>query len=443
MKFTNTLSGQKEHFTPRHDKKVTMYVCGITPYDYAHVGHGRCYITFDLVYRLLNFLGYSVTYCRNYTDIDDKILVRAAQQLGSAKQYHEITKTFINAYQEDIAKLNCITPQIEPRVTQSIDMIIDFIAKLVEMGKAYVVDGDVYYDVSTFPSYGKLSKQKLDELRAGARVDVREDKRSPLDFALWKKETDGEFWKSPWGYGRPGWHIECSAMAGHYLGEQIDIHAGGADLIFPHHENEIAQSEGRFEKQFARYWLHNGFVMINKEKMSKSLNNFFTLRDVFAQFDSMVIRFYILNHHYRAPLDFSFDDIIAIQKSYQRLCKFFDLVETKELSSEQLQKSATVARMLEFLTDDFNTSGMWGVVFESLPLLQTNKDEARAVKTLLINVLGLTLKPLAEAEVTITPEMQQLLDDREQARKAKDWKQADAIRDQLAALGYSVKDKKL
>ncbi|MCL5874890.1 MAG: cysteine--tRNA ligase [Candidatus Dependentiae bacterium] len=443
MKLTNTMSGQKEHFEPRHDKKVTMYVCGITPYDYAHVGHGRCYITFDLVYRLLNFLGYSVTYCRNYTDIDDKILVRAAQQLGSAKQYHEITKTYINAFKEDIEKLNCISPSIEPRVTDSIDLIIEFIEKLIEAGKAYVVNGDVYYDVSTFPSYGKLSKQKLDELRAGARVDVREAKKGPLDFALWKKETDGEFWKSPWGYGRPGWHIECSAMAGHYLGEQIDIHAGGADLIFPHHENEIAQSEGRFEKQFARYWLHNGFVMINKEKMSKSLNNFFTLRDVFAQFDPMVIRFYILNHHYRAPLDFSFDDITAIQKSYQRLCKFFAQVEDKAVSTELLQKSATVERMLKFLTDDLNTSGMWGVVFESLPLLQNNQEEAQAVKAVLKQILGLSLQPLQETETNITAEIQQLIEEREQARKAKDWARADIIRDQLAALGYSVKDKKL
>ncbi len=441
MKITNTLSGQKEILQTYTDKQVKMYVCGITPYDYAHVGHGRCYVTFDLLGRVLKSIGYSVTYCRNYTDIDDKILSRAAAQLGSAAQYHEITKTFIAAFQEDMQKLNCIAPHIEPRVTDNIDIILTFISKLVDAGKAYVVNGDVYYDVSTFPSYGKLSKQKLNELRVGARVDVREDKKSPLDFALWKKETDGEFWKSPWGYGRPGWHIECSAMAAHYLGEQIDIHAGGADLIFPHHENEIAQSEGLFEKQFAKYWVHNGFVMINKEKMSKSLNNFFTLRDVFAQFDPMVVRFYILNHHYRSPLDFSFDDLAALQKSYQRLCKFFVSVGS---APEQLKHgSAVVAQMLDFLRDDLNTSGMWGVLFDSLPLLQKDAHEAAAVKEFLHNTLGLALLPLPEKEVAITPEIEKLLAEREQARVAKDWARADALRDQLAALGYAPKDKKI
>ena len=441
MKIINTLSGQKEILHTQRDKEVKMYVCGITPYDYAHVGHGRCYVTFDLLFRVLNSIGYSVTYCRNYTDIDDKILMRAAEQLGSAAQYAEITKTFITAFKEDLRNLNCISPSIEPRVTDSIDIILTFISKLIDAGKAYVVNGDVYYDVSTFPSYGKLSKQKLNELRSGARVDVREEKKSPLDFALWKNETDGVSWKSPWGYGRPGWHIECSAMAAHYLGEQIDIHAGGADLIFPHHENEIAQSEGLFEKQFAKYWMHNGFVMINKEKMSKSLNNFFTLRDVFARFDPMVVRFYILNHHYRSPLDFSFDDLTSIQKSYQRLCKFFATVDA---ALEGVAKESTVvAQMLDFLRDDLNTSGMWGVLFDSLPLLQKDKNEAAAVKEFLHNTLGLTLLPLPEKEVVITPEIQQLLDERQQARAAKDWARSDTLRDQLAALGYEVKDKKV
>lgn len=443
MEIINTLSGQKEHFKSRLDRQVSMYVCGITPYDYAHIGHGRCYTVFDLLYRLLTFLDYKVAYCRNYTDIDDKILSRAAKQLGSSSQYAEITKTFIAAFKDDLRQLNCISPTIEPHVTENMDVIITFIQRLVDAGKAYVVDGDVYYDIATFPEYGKLSKQKLNELQAGARVDIRVDKKNPLDFALWKKESDGEFWKSPWGYGRPGWHIECSALAARYLGEQIDIHAGGADLIFPHHENEIAQSEGLFNKQFAKYWMHNGFVMINKEKMSKSLNNFFTLRDVFQQFDPMVLRFYILNHHYRSPLDFSFDDLKSLQKSYQRLCKFFASVDQSAVSVEQMKKSETVYRMLEFLTDDLNTPGMWGVVFESLPLLQENKDECAIVKCFLFQVMGLTLEPLPEKEMVVTSEIERLLQEREQARKAKDWVRADAIRDQLHALGYAVKDKKL
>jgi len=441
MKVTNTLTSAKEHFAELTPGKVSMYVCGITPYDFAHVGHGRCYITFDVLYRLLNFKGYEVTYCRNFTDIDDKLLVRAAEKLGTAARYREIAETFITAYTEDMQRLNCLSPSIQPRVTESIPQIIAFVEGLVRQGKAYVVDGSVYYDISTFSSYGKLSKQKLDELMAGARVDVREGKRSPLDFALWKKEDDGEFWKSPWGYGRPGWHIECSAMAATHLGEQIDIHAGGADLIFPHHENEIAQTEGLTGKQFARYWVHNGFVMVNKEKMSKSLGNFFTLRDIFKEFEPRIIRFYIVSHHYRAPLEFSRDDIKSLEKSYQRLSRFFSTVDADDCSDEEMKRSEVVRAMLAFLEDDMNTPGMWGVVFESLPLLQKNPAEARAVKAFIQRIVGLVLEPLSE-EVEITPEIQRLLDEREAARLAKDWAKADMLRDQLAALGYKPKDKK-
>lgn len=442
MKLTNTLSGHKEIFKPLHGNTVNMYVCGITPYDYAHVGHGRCYTTFDVLYRLLNFLDYDVTYCRNYTDIDDKILVRAAQTYGNAHKYTDITDLFIRAFNSDLEKLNCLKPAIEPRVTQSIELIITFIEGLIAKGTAYVVGGDVYYDIATFPTYGKLSKQKLDELHAGARVDVREGKKSPLDFALWKEETDGVSWKSPWGLGRPGWHIECSAMASKHLAEQIDIHAGGADLIFPHHENEIAQSEGLSEKQFSKYWVHNGFVMVNKEKMSKSLNNFFTLKDVFAQFDPMVIRFYILNHHYRSPMDFSFDDIAATQKSYQRLCRLFHDAARCVVDKATMLQSPIVAKMLEFLEDDMNTSGLFGVVFESLPQLQQDDTERRRVASFLVSVMGLRLEPLPEKEVEITPEIERLIKEREEARAAKEWKRADAIRDQLLALGYNVTDKK-
>src|SRR3989304_813986 len=323
IKITNTLSGTKEAFKSREPGKVRLYVCGVTPYDNAHIGHGRVYVTFDMLYRLLHYLDYEVTYCRNFTDIDDKLLNKAEAAFGDRLRYKEIADSYIKSYTEDMRKLNTLPPDYEPRVTENIDAIIAFIQGLIGARKAYVANGDVYFHIQAFPDYGKLSKQKLDELRAGARVEVSELKKDPLDFALWKSEPEGQFWKSPWGYGRPGWHIECSALAATYLGKHIDIHAGGMDLIFPHHENEIAQSEGRYGAPFSKYWMHNAFVRVDKEKMSKSLGNFFTLQDVFKNIDPMVIRYYYITHHYRAPLDFSFDDIAAVQKSYQRLCKLF------------------------------------------------------------------------------------------------------------------------
>ena len=263
---------------------------------------------------------------RNFTDIDDKLLNRAAKQLGDKHKYREIASFFINTYHADMVALNCVSPSVEPRVTDHIPEIIAFIEGLVRAGYAYAVSGDVYFQVRKFAPYGALSKRNLDDLCVGARVEVNDKKRDPLDFALWKGEPEGEFWPSPWGYGRPGWHIECSALADNYLSDQIDIHAGGLDLVFPHHENEIAQSEGLHQKQFARYWVHNGFVNIGKEKMSKSLGNFFTLDDVFQQINPMVVRFYYLTHHYRAPLEFSFDTVFALKKTYQRLVSVFGAV---------------------------------------------------------------------------------------------------------------------
>ena len=268
LRITNTLTGKREDFKPLVPGKATMYVCGITPYDRTHIGHGRAYVVFDVLYRLLRFLGYNVSYCRNFTDIDDKLLNKAQEQFGDRHRYKEIADQFIAQYHDDMQALNCCSPDYEPRVTENISIIISFIESLIEQGYAYQANGDVYFSIAKFPAYGKLSKQKIEELRAGARVDVREKKEDPLDFALWKSEPDGEFWQSPWGYGRPGWHIECSALANEYLGEQIDMHGGGLDLIFPHHENEIAQSESRNQASFATYWLHNGLVNIEKEKMS-------------------------------------------------------------------------------------------------------------------------------------------------------------------------------
>ncbi len=445
MKITllNTLSNKKESFQPLEPPAVTFYVCGITPYDYSHVGHGRVYVTFDVLYRLLSFLNFKVRYCRNFTDIDDKIITRAQKELGDPNRFREISEKYIQAFHEDFRALNCLPPLYEPRVTQTIPEIIAFVQGLIAAGKAYAVDGDVYFEICKFPTYGKLSKHKLDDLVAGARVEVNEKKKNPLDFALWKHaEADEPSWDSPWGAGRPGWHIECSAMAQKFLGKTIDIHAGGQDLIFPHHENEIAQSEGLNNIQFVRYWLHNGFVRVNQEKMSKSLGNFFTLRDLFAQFDPMVIRFFLLNHHYRAPIDFSFEDLQMMHKTYQRLCRIFAL-ECKTVSDERIKESPTVQKMLEFLCDDLNTPGMWGVLFEALPQVQKDSEELCLVKTFIQHVLGLTLIPLPEKEVQITPEMTQLIKERDAARAAKDWKKSDELRQKLRELGYEVQDNKV
>ena len=439
LSLKNTLTGEKTVFAPLREGRVSMYVCGITPYDFAHVGHGRCYVTFDVVYRLLKTLGYNVTYARNFTDIDDKLLVRAEKEFGDQMRYLEVAQRFIDAYHEDMKRLACCNPQYEPRVTQVIPEIITFIEGLIKKGHAYESNGSVYFAVNTFCDYCKLSKRDIHDLQAGARVEVNDEKRNPLDFALWKAEAEGHFWNSPWGYGRPGWHIECSVMAEKYLGSQIDIHGGGMDLIFPHHENEVAQSEALHGHEFARFWLHNAFVRIDKEKMSKSLGNFFTLRQVFEKYDPMVVRFMILNHHYRSPLDFSFDDLDVAQKTYQRLCKLFHATPA---AHNLAMDNQLVKNMMAFLCDDLNTPGMFGVLFENWDLLQKDESSRAAVKALLVDVLGLALIPLPEKTIEVTPEMQDLIVQREQARKEKNWKLSDELRDKLKQLGYEVHDGK-
>ncbi|HRN78604.1 MAG TPA: cysteine--tRNA ligase [Candidatus Dependentiae bacterium] len=442
LKVTNTLTGKKEKFVPIHPDKVLMYVCGITPYDRAHIGHGRCYTSFDVLYRLLTFLGYQVKYVRNFTDIDDKLLKRAEQQLGDKFRYQEIANTFIKSYHDDMFALDTVKPHTEPRVTQNIDLIIDFIQGLIDKGHAYVAaNGDVYFDVRSFKEYGKLSKRNIDELRAGARVDVKEEKKDPLDFALWKSEPEGQFWKSPWGYGRPGWHIECSALASYYLGDHIDIHAGGLDLVFPHHENEIAQSESLHGAPFARYWMHNGFVNMGVEKMSKSLGNIVALDDLLQKVDPMVVRYYYLSHHYRAPMEFSFELVQQAQKSYQKLITAFENIDAAG-DYATMRTMPIVSKMLDFLCDDLNTPGMFGVIFEHLSDLKEDDQQAAATKLLLQQVLGLTLVPLTQKVVEITPEIQKLLDEREAARSTKNWDRADQIRDQLQKLGVVVQDRK-
>ncbi len=433
----NTLTGKKETVS---DEKVTFYACGVTPYDYAHVGHGRCYVLFDVLYRFLKSQNKEVIYCRNFTDIDDKLLDRAQEQFGDKFRYKELADKFITAYLEDMESLNCLFPDHQPRATEVIDDIIKFIEGLIEKGHAYQVDGDVYFSVKSFDGYGQLSKRNLDDLQAGARVQVNDKKRDPLDFALWKGEKEGTFWKSPWGFGRPGWHIECSAMANKFLGDTISLHSGGMDLIFPHHENERAQSEALTGKPFCKNWMHVAFVQVDKEKMSKSLGNFFTLRDVFEKFDPMVVRFYILKHHYRTPLDFSYQELEAAEKAYRKLCKAFDHKKcAANLSAECSIENPVLCKMIDFLQDDLNTVGAIGVVFEYLDNLG---DQLCVVKSFLQNVLGLSLEPLPEKVVPITPEIQELIDKRNEARKAKDWATADKLRDQLIDLGVEIQDKK-
>lgn len=442
IKLTNTLTKTKIPLQMQGDLPVSLYVCGITPYDFAHIGHGRVYVTFDVLVRLLRFLGKKVTYVRNVTDIDDKLLNKA-QATGDRMAYKQIADHFTQAFQDDMTKLGCLVPSAQPQVTECIPEIIDFIKGLVAKNHAYVIDQDVYFDVLSFPSYGKLSGRKLDDLLAGARVDVDERKKNPADFVLWKGNKEGQFWQSPWGYGRPGWHIECSVMAKKFLGTTIDIHGGGMDLIFPHHENEIAQSEALHEQPFATLWMHNAFVNINKEKMSKSLGNIVALKAIFEKHDPMVLRFYYLQHHYKTPIDYSDQDIDAATTAYKRLVHTFQGVQTMESATVIETIDERIQAMLTALADDLNTTKFLGLVFEHLSECRQNAQFAGSVKTLITQILGLSLQPIAEQLVDITPEIMELVEQRERARKDKNWTLADQIRDELAKHGYSAKDKKL
>ena len=439
---TNSLTGKKEPFKPISSDQVNLYVCGITPYDFSHIGHGRCYVVFDMVYRYLLFLGFNVKYCRNFTDIDDKLLHKAEVEFGDASRYEEIASRYIDAYHEDMNSLNCVSPDKEPRVTQTIPQIIDFVQGLIDKGSAYELDDSVYFRVRSFEGYGKLSKQDIDDLRAGARIGVDDKKEDPLDFAVWKSDDPSVSYESPWGFGRPGWHIECSAMSRDYFNGTVDIHGGGMDLMFPHHENEIAQSESLHPEPFVKYWMHNAFVRINKEKMSKSLNNFFTLKDILKDFDPMVLRFYFIKHYYRGPLDFSLEDLQVAEKTYKRLVTYFTGVDVVT-NLDEIRNNKTVQAMSDCLADDFNTSALFGVLFESLDGLQGDDQAKIAVKSFIVNVIGLMLAPLIEKVIKITPEIQALLDARKQARLDKNWKLSDEIRDQLNDLGFEVQDKKL
>lgn len=449
----NTLTRKKEAFVPLEEGKVKMYVCGPTVYNYIHIGNARPAIVFDTVRRYLEFRGYDVNYISNFTDVDDK-LIRAAKELG--EEVPVIADRFIAAYHEDVQALGCREADVHPRVTENMDIIIDFIRTLIDKGYAYESEGDVYYHTRKFKDYGKLSHQSIDELRVGARIAVGEKKQDALDFALWKAAKPGEIsWESPWGNGRPGWHIECSAMARKYLGDTIDIHAGGQDLAFPHHENEIAQSEALTEKAFARYWMHNGYINIDNEKMSKSLGNFVLVHEIIKRHDPQVLRFFMLSVHYRNPINYSEELIENTQSALERIKTSYqnlkhrvelsaDLTENDQEWLDQIQKLR--GQFVEAMDDDFNTANGISVLFElsklaNLYLMEKNTAVA-VIETLmsefetLFNVLGLTL----EEEMLLDDEIEELIQKRIQARKDRDFQLADDIRDQLKEMNIILED---
>lgn len=446
----NSLTQRKEPLTPLVPGKVGIYVCGITTYDYCHVGHARMLVAFDIVVRHLRQRGYDVNYVRNITDIDDKILKRAAE---NGELFSDLTARFIKAMHEDEAELAILPPDQEPRATAHIEQIVGMIETLVKNDYAYRADnGDVYFAVRNFPEYGKLSKKKMDELLDGARIEVGELKRDPRDFVLWKASPDdGVGWDSPWGYGRPGWHIECSAMSTCCLGNHFDIHGGGSDLLFPHHENEVAQTEAATGETFANIWMHNGPLRVDNEKMSKSLNNFFTVRDVLAKYPAEVVRHLLVASHYRSPINYSDQGLEQSGKALTRLynaLKGLDIAHAKSLTNSRFEKAFNAA-----MDDDFNTPEAFGVLFDMVKEINKHKvsdpDLANQLGALLVRLggqLGLLQSDpnlflgYAESEGVDAAAIDALVAARDQARADKDWKKADEIRDQLTALNVVVED---
>jgi len=446
----NSLTRQKEKFEPVEPGKVRMYVCGITAYDYCHIGHARMILVFDMVVRYLRFRGYEVTYIRNITDIDDKIIERSKE---NGEAFDELTERFIRAMNEDFTALNVALPDAEPRATAHIDQIITMIAELMHNGYAYQAEnGDVFYDVSAFKEYGKLSGKNIEKLRAGIRVDVQEVKDDPVDFVLWKAQKPGEpGWDSPWGRGRPGWHIECSAMSTHCLGNDFDIHGGGQDLQFPHHENEIAQSIGAGSETFVNTWMHNGFVRVDDEKMSKSLGNFFTIREVMEQYQPEVIRFFILSSHYRSPLNYSGGHLDEAKAGLTRLYTAIRDVDPRRGDVVVEYKD----RFEQVMDDDFNTREAITILHEiagELNKLTDSADEralnlARTLSELggVLGIMQLTADEFwrgNKANTGITPEqIGRLIDERAKAKQNKNYAAADRIRDGLTEKGVLLEDR--
>lgn len=482
IKVYNTLTQKKEEFVPLREDRVNMYVCGVTVYDHAHIGHARAAVIFDVIYRYLKYRGYQVTYVRNFTDVDDKIINRAIQEGTSCK---EISERFIKEYTEDMSALGVASPDHEPLATEHIADMIGVIESLIERGYAYELEGDVYFAVGKFPEYGKLSKKDIDGQIAGARVEMDERKKDPRDFALWKRSKPHEpFWPSPWGEGRPGWHIECSVMSQKYLGETIDIHGGGRDLIFPHHENEIAQAEAATGKLFVRYWIHNGFVNINSEKMSKSLGNIFTIKDILKEYHPEVVRLFLLSHHYRSPVDFSSDNMKEAESGIERIYTTLEEIKTivgdteyPEVREDSLNEAERALcheikslppHFREAMDDDFNTALSIGHIFNTVRAINKYLAEAtlrkgeqlvailayaKAVFSEIGKVLGILQvlpaeylegvrnRKLSQLDISVE-EIERLMEERNQARKAKDWRRSDQIRESLIQKNIILEDGK-
>jgi cysteinyl-tRNA synthetase len=449
LKIYNTLSREKQEFVPIEPGKVRMYVCGMTVYDYCHLGHARVLVIFDMVQRWLRASGFDVTYVRNITDIDDKIIKRA---LENNETIGELTNRFIGFMDEDSAALGVEKPDFEPRATEYVPQMLNLIGQLERNGLAYKAnDGDVNFSVRKFPGYGKLSGKSLDDLRAGERVDVDQAKQDPLDFVLWKHAKEGEpFWESPWGKGRPGWHIECSAMSSDLLGKQFDIHGGGQDLQFPHHENEIAQSEGAHQCQFVNYWMHNGFVRVDDEKMSKSLGNFFTIREVLKKYDAEVVRFFILRAHYRSPLNYSDKHLDDARQALSRLYTALKAVEAADVAVDWGEPHAM--RFREAMNDDFNTPEACAILFDLAAEVNRTKSPALAGQLRALGGLLGLLKRCPQEFLQATPAgeggadaysvetIEALIAARVAAKKAKNFQEADRIRSELTAAGIVLED---
>jgi len=467
LRVFNTLHRKKEAFKPIDPGKVRMYVCGPTVYDSCHIGHARSVVVFDVIARYLKAIGYDVLYVRNFTDVDDKIIDKA-NQLGIDST--TVAEKFIKEFYDDMDALNVERATIEPKATDHITQIIQFIEKLVKGGFAYQVEGDVYFSVEKFEEYGKLSGRKLDEMEAGARIDINERKNNPFDFVLWKSAKPGEpFWESPWGKGRPGWHIECSVMSSEYLGVTFDIHGGGKDLCFPHHENEIAQSESISGKPFVKYWIHNGFVNINQEKMSKSLGNFLMIKDVLKTYHPEVVRLFLLSNHYRSPIDFT---EMAMDETCKGLDKMYALLLRVDKtigieSTQEIESGDCWQQFCEAMNDDFNSARGIGIIFDTVRTInrmldqyeysgadQIKKTIQRGLADILRtgNILGILLeKPSVYFDKKQTQVLEQksvdptmiakMVEERNAARKAKDWKKADQIRNQLADMDVILEDR--
>ncbi len=456
MQIFNSKTRRKEDFVPIHEGQVGIYACGPTVYDYFHIGNARPFITFDVLRRYLEHRGFKVTFVQNFTDIDDKMIRRANEEGITVK---ELGDRFIAEYYKDAKALGIRPATVHPRATEHMPQIIALVQKLIDKGLAYEVNGDVYYNTKAFPHYGCLCGQNLEDLEAGARIEVDSVKKNPADFAVWKAQKPGEpAWESPWGMGRPGWHIECSAMSMEYLGETFDIHCGGKDLLFPHHENEVAQSEGATGKTYVNYWMHNGFINVDNEKMSKSLGNFFTVRDILKEYEAEDVRMFMLSAQYRSPINFSREMIAQAHASLTRLYTARDQMEfilqhaaDKDMTAEESALAERIqgyiSRFDNAMDDDLNTADAMGALFEIVHdanVTLSAESSKKAIETALnaltslCDVLGLLVKKTND----LPAEVQQMADERAQARKDRDWKKSDELRDALKAMGYIVEDTK-